>query len=61
MVQGIGGAGAGPDLVRALDDLGQLLKQSQAQAMQMAEKLLKVGVQQTIADSAVGNQVDLTA
>jgi len=60
-VQGIGGAAPGPDLIRALDDLGQLLRQSQAQAMQMAEKLLKVGVQQTIADSSVGNQVDLTA
>ena len=60
-MQGIGGAAPGPDLIRALDDLGQLLRQSQAQAMQMAEKLMKVGVQQTIADSSVGNQVDLTA
>ncbi len=61
MVPGIGGAAAGPDLVRAFDDLGRLLKQSQAEAMQMAEKLLKAGVQQTIQDASVGNQVDLTA
>jgi len=61
MVQGIGGAAPGPDLVRAFDDLARLLKESQAAAAQMAEKLLKVGVQQTIADTAVGSQVDLTA
>ncbi len=59
MIPGIGATG--PDLVRALDDLAQLLKDTQAQAMQMAEKLMKVGVQQTIQDASVGNQVDLTA
>jgi len=49
------------DPVRAFDDLGRLLQQSQAEVMQMAEKLLNVSVQQTISDASVGNQVDLTA
>jgi hypothetical protein len=61
MVSGIGGASAAQDLLRSIEDLGQLLQQSQAETMRMAEKLLKAGVQQTIEDSSVGNQVDLTA
>ena len=61
MISGIGGAAPGPDLIRAFDDLGRLLKDSQAEVLQMAEKLMKVGVQQTVQDASVGNQVDLTA
>ncbi len=61
MVPGIGGAAPRTDSLRALDDLGQLLKDTQAQVLAMAEKLLKVGVQQTVEDSALGNRVDLTA
>jgi hypothetical protein len=61
MVAGIGGAAPGMDLVRAFDDLGRLLQRSQAEVMQMAEKLLKVSVQQTISDTSAGNRVDLTA
>jgi len=61
MIPGIGGASSGADLARAIDDLGLLLKQSQDEAMQMAEKLIKASVQQTVQDTALGNQVDLTA
>ena len=61
MMQGVGRPFTGPDLVRAFDDLGQLLQQSQKEVLQVAEKLLRVGAQQAVQDSAVGNQVDLTA
>ncbi len=60
MVSGIG-ANGGPDLLRAIEDLGRLLQQSQAEAMMTAEKLLRAGVQQAVQDSSVGTRVDLTA
>lgn len=49
------------DFLRSIDDLARVLQDSQAQAMQMAEKLLKVGVQQAVQDSAVGNTIDVSA
>lgn len=61
MVSGIGGASAAQDPLRSLEDLGQLLQQSQAQMMRMAEKLLKAGVQQAIQDASVGNRIDVSA
>jgi hypothetical protein len=59
MVQGIGPSRA--DLGQAIEDLGTLLKDSQALAMQAAEKLLKAGVQQAVQDASLGSRVDLTA
>jgi hypothetical protein len=61
MVSGIGGANSGPDLLRAIEDLGRLLQQSQAEAMKTAEKLLRASVQQAVQDASVGARVDLTA
>jgi len=61
MVSGIGGASAGPDLLRAIEDLGRLLQQSQVEVMKTAERLLRAGVQQAIQDASVGARVDLSA
>lgn len=59
MVPGIGGARA--DLAQAIEDLGTMLRDSQAMAMKTAEKLLKAGVQQAVQDVSLGAQIDLTA
>ena len=59
MVPGISQGAA--DITRSLDALAALLTSSGEQAARMAEKLLKVGVMQTIQDSAVGTQVDVSA
>jgi hypothetical protein len=56
-----GGISPRMDFLRSIDDLAQVLQDSQAQAMQMAEKLLKVGVQQAVQDSAVGKTIDVSA
>ncbi len=61
MVSGIGGAVRGPDLFSAIEDLGRLLQQSQAEAARLAEKLLKAGVQQAVQDASLGGRIDLTA
>ena len=60
MVQGIGAASQA-DMVRSIQELAQLLQDSQAMAMQFSEKLLKAGVQQAVQDASVGNAVDVTA
>jgi len=59
MVPGIGRARA--DLAQAIEDLGTMLRNSQAMAMKTAEKLLKAGVQQAVQDASLGAQIDLTA
>ncbi|MGD0727956.1 MAG: hypothetical protein ABSB63_20565 [Spirochaetia bacterium] len=59
MISGISQGAA--DLSRSLDALAALLKSSNEQTMQMAEKLLKVDVAQTIQDSTVGTRIDVSA
>jgi hypothetical protein len=59
MISGISQGAA--DISRSLDALAALLKSSNEQTMQMAEKLLKVDVAQTIQDSMVGTQIDVSA
>ena len=49
------------DIARSLDSLAALLTSSNEQTTQMAEKLLKVSVAQTIQDSSVGTQIDVSA
>lgn len=49
------------DFLRSLDDLARVLQDSQARAMELADKLLKAGVQQAVQDSAVGARIDVTA
>lgn len=65
MVSGIGRANAAQDLVRAIEDLGRMFQQSQAEMMKTAEKLLRAGVpeavQQAVQDASVGARVDLDA
>jgi hypothetical protein len=58
-------SGTGPlspaDLARSLDALNAVLQNAQGQASQLAEKLLKAGVQQAIQDNALGTLIDTTA
>ena len=61
MVSSTGGLSPATDFLRSIEELAQVLRDSQAQAMQMADKLLKVGVQQAVEDSTVGAQIDVTA
>jgi hypothetical protein len=49
------------DLIRSLDALAAVLKDSNAQSMEMADKLLKLGVQQAVSDSSVGMRIDTSA
>jgi hypothetical protein len=60
MVSGIPGASTA-DFVRSLDALGAILESSQTQALQLAQKLLKAGVQQAIQDNALGTLLDTSA
>ena len=59
MISGISQGAA--DISRSLDALAALLTSSNEQTTQMAEKLLKVDVAQTIQDSTVGTQIDVSA
>ena len=59
MVSGISQGAA--DLARSLDALAALLKNTNEQTAQMAERLLKVDVAQTIQDAMVGNRIDVSA
>jgi len=59
MVAGISQGAA--DITRSLDALAALLTSSREQAARMAEKLLTVGVTQTIQDAAVGTLIDVSA
>jgi len=59
MVSGISQGAA--DISRSLDALAALLTSSNEQTERMAEKLLRIGVVQTIQDSEVGTLVDVSA
>jgi hypothetical protein len=61
MVSPAGGVSPALEFRRSIEDLSRVLQDSQAQAMQMADKLLKAGVQQAVQDSSVGARVDVTA
>jgi hypothetical protein len=61
MISGISGGTAVGDFSRSLEALSALLKSSNQQSIALAEKLLRVDVQQTIQDSAVGTRVDTSA
>jgi hypothetical protein len=59
MISGIARDAA--EFLRSLDALAVLLKSSNEQAMQMAEKLVKIDVQQALQDSSVGTRIDASA
>jgi hypothetical protein len=62
MIQGISqGSSAAADFARSVDALSELLKGANDRAMGLAEKMLKLGVQQTIQDASVGLRVDTSA
>jgi hypothetical protein len=54
-------AQGGVDLARSLEALSAVLQNGQDETMRLAEKLMKVGVQQTIQDKSVGMLIDTTA
>ena len=49
------------DLLRSLDDLSSALQESQARMNELADKLLKVAVEQKVQDGAAGTRVDTVA
>jgi len=55
--------GAAPlsDLAKAIQELGQLLQETQNMAMQASQKILKAGVQQAVQDASRGAAIDVTA
>ena len=59
MISGISQGAA--DVSRSLDALAALLVSTNDRAMQMAEKLLKAGVEQAIQDSTLGTRIDVSA
>lgn len=61
MVSSAGGISPALEFRRSIEDLARVLQDSQAQAMQMADKLLKAGVEQAVQDSSVGTRIDITA
>jgi hypothetical protein len=61
MISGISQGSAGVDLTRSLDAMSAVLQNGQDEMMQLAEKLMKVGVQQTIQDSKMGTIIDTMA
>jgi hypothetical protein len=62
MVQGISqGSSAAADFARSIEALSDLLKGANAEAMGLAEKMLKIGVQQTIQDASLGVRIDTSA
>jgi hypothetical protein len=61
MMAAPGGISPRMDFLRSIEDLARVLQDSQAQALQMADKLLKVSVQQAVQDSAVGTTIDVSA
>ena len=61
MIPGIPGGTAAADFSRSLEALSALLESSHQQSTALAEKLLRVDVQQTIQDSAVGTLIDTGA
>jgi hypothetical protein len=61
MLPGISRNSSAVDLIRSLDALAAVLKDSNAQSMELAAKLLKAGVQQALSDSSVGARVNTSA
>jgi hypothetical protein len=61
MLPGISRNSSAVDLIRSLDALAAVLKDSNAQSMELGAKLLKAGVQQALSDSSVGARVDTSA
>ncbi len=59
MIPGISQGAA--DVSRSLDALAAVLSSSNEQTARLAEKLLTIDVAQTIQDSAVGQQIDVSA
>jgi hypothetical protein len=60
MISGIQGNDPG-DIARSVQAMQDVLVNAQAQSMQMAEKLMKTGIQQAIQDTQLGTLIDVMA
>jgi len=61
MVSGISQGSIGADIGRSIDTMSAVLQNGQDAKMQLAEKLVKVGIQQTIQDTKMGTIIDAMA
>jgi hypothetical protein len=61
MLPGISRNSSAVDLIRSLDALAAVLKDSNAKSMELADRLLKAGVQQALSDSTIGVRLDTSA
>jgi hypothetical protein len=61
MISGISQGSKGADIMRSIDTISAVLQNGQDAKMQLAEKLMKVGVQQTIQDTKMGTIIDAMA
>ena len=61
MISGISQGSASADIARSIDTMKAVLQNGQDAKMQLAEKLMKVGVQQTIQDTKLGTIIDAMA
>jgi hypothetical protein len=61
MLSATGGVSLATHYLRSVEDLARVLQDSQAQALEIADKLLKVAVLQAVQDSSVGARIDVTA
>lgn len=61
MMQPISGKQAPVDAARSIDAMSRILENAQAQSGRLNEKLLKTGMEEKVRDSALGNNVDVTA
>jgi hypothetical protein len=61
MVSSTSGSSAAADLARSLSALDAMLSASQNQVMEMADRLLKVQVQQAVQDESIGTRIDTSA
>ena len=58
MIPGISGADASAGLARSGQLLTAVLQGSQEQVMDLANRLLRIQVQQSVQDGALGTQID---
>jgi hypothetical protein len=61
MVSSTSGSSAAAELARSLSALDAMLSASQNQVMDMADRLLKVQVQQAVQDESIGTRIDTSA
>jgi hypothetical protein len=61
MLPGISSNSTAADLIKSLDALSGVLKDTVTQSQEMADKVLKLSVRQNIQDSMIGVRIDTSA